>query len=191
MPNYCYYQMRVVGKKENVEEFVKIMQADYNYQSMKFDYEKHIGGRVFEASVDEFEEVANGIYGANISGDCAWSVLSCMFDGPYCYYNDIKEKYGAECRSTTVPIESERLNLSIEIYSEESGMCFQEHYLVKNGVVEIADCVDWYEYCVDEYETKEEAEKELEMEITEEEWETGQQECCFRRGGFDDWSFEI
>ena len=55
MPNYCTYKMKVVGDKENVEEFIKIMQSDYDYRKMEFDHEKHMGGRVFEANVDEFE----------------------------------------------------------------------------------------------------------------------------------------
>ena len=190
MPNYCYYQMKVVGKKENVEEFIKVMQADYDYSEMKFSFDRHMGGRVFEAYVDEFKEIEKGNYAALISGDCAWSVVCCMFDGALTYHNDLKTRHPENCKSTTIPIESENLDLDIEIFSEESGMCFQEHYLVRKGVIEIDDCVDYNEYYVEEYATKEEAEEELEIEITDEEWEYAQKECSFSRGGLE-WDFEI
>lgn len=161
MPNYCNYQMKVVGKKENVEELIKIMKANYDYGTMKFDYERHMGGRVFEAEDNGIEEIENGLHETYISGYCAWSVYSCMFDGDHTYYHNLKKNYGDQCRSTTVPIESKKLNLDIEIYSEECGCCFQEHYLIRKGDIEVDDCVDWNEYCIDEYETKEEAEKKI------------------------------
>ena len=48
MPNYCNYDMKIVGKKENVEEFIKVMKVDYNYTDMKFGFDRHMGGRVFD-----------------------------------------------------------------------------------------------------------------------------------------------
>jgi hypothetical protein len=43
MPNYCNYSMRVVGKqRKNVEEFIKIMNADYNYGTMEFNSDRHM-----------------------------------------------------------------------------------------------------------------------------------------------------
>lgn len=190
MPNLCNYQMKVVGKKENVEEFIKIMQANYDYRAMEFSHDKHMGGRVFEAYVDEFKEVDNNKFAAIICGDCAWSVSSCMFGGEWSYYNGFKNDYQDKCRSTTVPIESKELDLNIEIFSEESGCCFMEHYLVRKGDVEIEDCVDWEEYFIDEYETKEEAEEELGVEFTDEEWENAEDGCVINRGGIE-WDYEI
>ena len=187
MPNYCNYEMKVVGKKENIEEFIKIMNSNYNYRTMEFDYERHMGGGVFEAEDDGIRKQGD-LYETIIMGDCAWSVHSCMFDDVFSYYHHFKKDYGDECRSTTIPIESQRLSLDIEIYSEEPGCCFQEHYLIMKGDVEIDDCVDYYEYCLEEYETKEEAEKDLEIEITDEEWEN---EEYISRGGYEEWTFSI
>ena len=31
MPNYCYYEMRVKGKPENVNQFILSLQSDYGY----------------------------------------------------------------------------------------------------------------------------------------------------------------
>lgn len=187
MPNLCFYSMCIKGKKDNVVEFIKIIQAGYNYISMTFDDDRHFC-RVFDADViDGIKQVENDIYQAVINGNCAWSVRCCMFaDG---YYEDLKRDYPNEYRCTTLPIESERLNLDIEVFSEETGMCFQEHYVIKNGEVVVSECVDYEEYWHDDFETKEEAEEEYDIEITDEEWNNG--EDYFSRGGFESWAFSI
>lgn len=188
MPNYCYYSMCVKGKKESVEEFEKVISADYDYGTMQFSHDRHMF-RVFEADTEGIEKLGKGVYQQVFNGSCAWSVHSCMFAGAHSYYESLKERYPHEFRGTTLLIESERLNLDIEVFAEETGMCFQEHYLIRNGELHIDECVDYYEYWVEEFETKEEAEEELEIEITDEEWNDN--EGTIRRGGFGDWDFII
>jgi hypothetical protein len=181
--------MCVKGTKENVEEFIKIIQADYDYGTMKFSHDRHFF-RVFEADYDEVEEIGDKIYQVIINGYCAWSVNSCMLDQHFSsYYNNLKERYPNEFRGTTLIIESKRLNLDVEVYSEEGGMCFQEHYIILKGDMTCDECVDWEEYFLGDYDTKEEAEEELEIEITDEEWNSG--EDYISRGGFKNWDFEI
>lgn len=191
MPNLCTYSMCVTGKKNDVEEFIKVAQADYDYGTMEFSYDRHFF-RVFEAYYDEIEELGPNVDGDNIyqviiNGECAWSVGCCMFSVGY--YDDLKERFPNEFRGTTIPAESKRLNLSIEIFSEECGCCFQEHYTVIDGDIIEDECVDWYEYDLSEYDTKEEAEADLGFEITDEEWDSGEE--YISRGGFGDWSFSI
>lgn len=186
MPNYCYYSMCVKGSKKNVEEFIKVMQADYNYSEKHFTFDRHMF-RVFSAYADEVERDKGNVYSTVINGDCAWSVSTCMFEGNY--YNSLKERYPDEFRGTTLLRESKRLKLNIEVYSEESGCCFQEHYVIMDGDLIVDECVEWEEYSLDEYETKEEAERELEITITDEEWSDN--EGYITRGGFDNWDFEI
>ena len=186
MPNYCNYSMKVVGTKQNIQEFIKVIQADYNYYDMTFSYDRHMF-RVFEAEHDEIEERADGRFETVINGYCAWSVASCMFAAGY--YRDSQKSHPDNFKGTTLDIESKNLNLDIEVYSEEPGCCFQEHYIIINGDIVCDECVDWYEYWVEEYESKEDAQEELEIEITDEEWDTC--DGCIRRGGFDDWCFEI
>ena len=188
MPNYCNYSMCVVGKKENIEEFIKVIQADYDYGTMEFSHDRHMF-RVFEAECEGVEERCDDIYQTIINGYCAWSVSSCMLRGGY--YSRFKENHPNNFRGTTLDMESAKLNLEIEVYSEESGCCFQEHYIIINGDIECDECVDWTEIWVEEFETKEEAEEELELEITDEEWAAGQEEGYFTRGGFENWDFEI
>jgi hypothetical protein len=180
------YSMCVKGKKESIEEFIKVMQADYDYGTMEFSYDRHFF-RVFEANYEEIEQLDLDEYQVIINGYCAWSVSSCMFKSYY--YRDLKERYPNEFRGTTLQSESIRLGLDIEVYSEECGCCFQEHYVILNGAVTVEESVDWYEYDLSEFDTKEEAEEELEIEITDEEWNSG--EDFIGRGGFGDWDFTI
>lgn len=188
MPNYCNYSMCVVGKqRKNVEEFIRVMNAGYDYGTMEFDYDRHMF-RVFEAVNDEIEERADGRFQTIINGYCAWSVSSCMLESGY--YGRVKRDYPDNFRGTTLPLESERLGVDIEVFSEESGMCFQEHYVIIDGEIACDECVDWEEVWIDDYKTKEEAEEDLGIKITDEEWVTGLEEGYFTRGGFD-WDFEI
>ena len=184
MPNYCNYSMCVKCTKENVEEFVKVIKADYDYNNMQFTYHRHMF-RVFEAECNEIEEIDCGVYRTIINGYCAWSVATCMLEDGY--YRDNRKKFGINSRGTTLIKESDMLNLEIEVFSEECGCCFQEHYVFDNGEVLCDDCVDYEEYWFDDYETKEEAEEELEIDITDEEWVEGFSSC----GGFSEWSFDI
>lgn len=177
--------MYVKGTKENVEEFIKVIQADYDYDTMEFSFDRHLQ-RVFSADADELELLGNNKYLATINGECAWSVATCMLEDGY--YSQMKARFGDKFRGSTLENESERLNLDIEVYSEECGMCFQEHYVIRNGYVDVEACVEWNEYFLDDYETKEEAEEDIGTKITDEEWDIRE---IITRGGFDNWECTI
>lgn len=134
MPNYCDYDMRVVGKKENVDEFINVIKADYNYGKEIPATSKHLF-RVFEADVldDYCYTKEDGRYSCDINGYCAWSVYCCMLEGTGTYYNDCKERYPDKFMGTSLLKLSKELDLDIEVFSEEPGVCFSEHYLIKNG----------------------------------------------------------
>lgn len=188
MPNYCNYSMRVVGKETNVDEFIKIIQTDYHFDDNgKCSVDRHFW-RVFEADVAD-EDVTDGIKTVTIDGYCAWSVYSCMFDGPHTYQGDHSDPKSG---GTTLPLESARLHLDIELFSEEMGCEFMEHYLIRNGKVEIEDCVYFAEYCTDDYETVEEMNEDLGTDVTQEEFDYANKHCdgYIRRGGME-WDFEI
>ena len=175
MPNYCYYEMRVKGKPENVNQFILSLQSDYGYTPVEisnrmltyprgkmliypndnnrrvFKVRQQISSphlfRVFEANLirDQCYYIPpdeNGDIIRTISGYCAWSVYSCMFEGRCTYYNDFMRDFGIRYIGffgTTIPKLSRLLNLDIEIFSEETGVCFQEHYRVTNGNIIIND----------------------------------------------------
>ena len=189
MPNYCSYSMKVKGTPENVQEFVNIIQVNYLYQEdgtcvdfkTKEPIERHLW-RVFEADIFD-DEIIDDIRSVTITGCCAWSVYSCMCAGRSTYQNDNPNKNG-----TTLENESARLNLSIEVFSEEPGCCFMEHYVYVNGKEIIGDCVDWNEYYVGDFETVEELNAEYNTNFTQEEFESDE---YLHIGGmewiFDEW----
>lgn len=162
MPNFCDYEMRVRGKKENVEKFIDIIKCNYDYSKKEFTSDRHLS-RVFEANScwkdEEYElhEYEDGTVADVIYGYCAWSVYSCMMEGERTYYRDLKERYKDESRVTSLIECSKDLDLDIEAFSEELGFEFMEHFLIRKGVVEIDDCVEYketYNKETDEYETE-------------------------------------
>ena len=120
MPNYCDYAMRVKGTYEAIDEMEKRL-TDY-------DHTPHFW-RVFEANrTDGISEVPEGDDAdmvTEFSGTCAWSVFSCMCKGKGTYANDCTDKSVTTSLSET----AKELELEIEVYSEEPGIGFAEHYL--------------------------------------------------------------
>lgn len=152
MPNYCDGFMYVRGYKDNVDEFVRILNADYSYFKKKpdgspdylnkewctddanFSYKPHFF-RIFETQI--LQEVYNsGVYKCiSIDLTCAWSFYCCMFNGPLSYFDDMEREHYGNHFGTHILRESKRLQLEIEMWSYEPGMCFQEHYKICSGVL--------------------------------------------------------
>lgn len=132
MPNWCHFEMRVKGKRKNIEEAWKqIFGLDFD-NGGKFLYRVHTDD-------DSFEFNENGI--AVIKGNCAWSVRSCMFNGDGTYLESQKES--AEYRyATSIDKISEDFALDIEICSEETMMGFIEEYYISKGDIEYGECYD-------------------------------------------------
>ena len=153
MPNYCDYKMRIIGRTENVKELIKILQCT-DYLNIHFY-------RIFEASDYDYEKYGL-LTSARVDGYCAWSVFCCMLPGAFSYYDETrlpdgvyaneKDKKQIESGSNLL-IETKRLNLTVEIWSFESGMCFSEHIIVSNGIMIRNKCLDFYDIYIDEYNT--------------------------------------
>lgn len=151
MPNYCDYEMKINGKKENVEKLISYLQAEYSYKgdgTVECSADKHFF-RVFGADVLEEYEIDPGkedtLYTAIVGGCCAWSVYSCMMQGEHTYYNRVKESNKKEFYGTHMIEATRELDLEVEIFSEEPGCGFMEHYRIDKGEVLVDDCVDWCE----------------------------------------------
>ncbi len=121
MANWCSFRMMVRGKKDGVDTFYRYL-TDYENSPRYF-------ARIFNAEKDS-ESIDGEIKTMRLSGDCAWSVYSCMCEGKYTYYSDSHE---------TVPKliclreATELLHIEVEIKSEEPGMGFWEHFHYKDG----------------------------------------------------------
>jgi len=144
MPNYCNYAMRVKGSHEAIDEMEKRL-TDY-------DHTPHFW-RVFEA--DRTDDVAPAGDGADMvtefNGYCAWSVHTCMNEGPASYATDFAD----QGKSTSLAKTAKDLGLEIEVFSEEPGIGFAEHYLYLNDGTAIEDETEFEEvwWDRDEYET--------------------------------------
>src|SRR5690554_2003768 len=78
MANWCSYSMRVKGSKESKKKFIDLFLDDNNDNSHKKVY----FARTW--TTDDFEDLRRSIEEEEvltISGYCAWSVNSCMFEG--------------------------------------------------------------------------------------------------------------
>ena len=149
MANLCSFSMKVKGNKSDIEQFYNAMMQNG----------KIYMGRGAEASIDW-----DGDNVALIDGCCKWSVHSAMVSNAISMRNDPKGWYWGdvnyeELEFITLFEACQRWNLVMEVYSEESGCEFQEHYICDKGDILCDECVDWAEYYLDDYETKEEAEE--------------------------------
>lgn len=127
-------------------------------------------GRVFAVCIAEQDEKS-----ATVEGDCAWSVNSAMYN---------------------LPKIIEELGLSVEVYSEELGMAFEEHYLYTDGVLDLEEVEDIYEFSIEDIESDEsdfwENEIVKQEGITHDNYnEYFDDSDYIKVGGFGNWDFEI
>lgn len=179
MANICGFSMCVKGQHEDIEAFYNAMSQNGNIYM----------GRGADAEI-QYEDEENRAF---IDGWCKWSIQSALIthaismrtEPEIWHFGNVD---ASQLEFITLVEACEKWNLTVEVYSEECGCEFQEHYVIDKGETVCSECVDYYEYYLDDYETKEEAEEELEIEITDEEWDEG---GYISRGGFEEWSFEI
>ena len=157
MPNYCFADIKVRGYKDNVDEFTRILQADYDYNTMEFTHKPHFF-RIFDAHI--VDEKLEGVMKTTwYSIECAWSVSCCMCNGPFSYYDENKERfikeYGA-FYATNLQKCAQKLGLFIEIFSSEEGMEFNEYMLYNNQGMKLRDdCYNMNNYDLNDYASRE------------------------------------
>ena len=162
MANHCHFMIKVKSKtKKNIKIFKDIATTSYNYVNGVNEENKDHLCRIFDFEYNDPNEriikEKDGMYSCIFDGVCAWSVYSCMFTGDGTYFNDFKELYGKESMATNIPEISEDLELDIEIFSEEVGCEFMEHYVVKQGQITTEETVEYieeYNEETDEYTSK-------------------------------------
>ena len=129
MANNCDFTMMVRGKPENVGTFYRYL-TDYKNSPKNF-------ARIFSAEIDSESVSDSGIKTMQVSGDCAWSVYSCMCEGEHTYYSEDQSGKLTCLREAT-----KELNLEVEIRSTEPGFNFWEHFWYKDGECLCDDCGD-------------------------------------------------
>ena len=122
MANYCEFDMRVVGKRPNINELISLLKYEGTGEIDGF-------GRIYELNVtNEYDE--DKLSSADLSGDCAWSIYSGLIEDGLLN-------------------ETKRLHLVLEAYSREPGMGFAEHYIISGGEIIGNEVVAYNEYHVD------------------------------------------
>jgi len=141
MANDCLYEMQIRGSKRAIARVIACLKADYNYTEKKPAH-KHFF-RVFDCYDDsELNDNGDGTFTKYVYGYCAWSVHSCMMgnEGELSCYNMCKENYKDIFMGTT--LEEQSKDCIIEVFSEEPGMAFSEHYIYNHGVCECDTCIE-------------------------------------------------
>ncbi len=179
MANTCNFSMKVIGEKASIKQFYNALIQNGNLWI----------GRGADCEIIYEDESYT-----QIDGICKWSIQSALIDNAISMKKEPEKWYFGKNESDgltfiTLIEASEKWNLDIEVFSKETGFEFMEHYLIRKGEVEIDDCIDYQEIWVDEYETKEEAEEDLDTTFTDEEWEN--RECGYIQRGGVEWDFEI
>lgn len=166
MANYCRYEMKIKGTRESCEQWFERMCHD--------DDPKHFR-RLFEpVNIDE-QGGSESEYYMILSGDCAWSLETCCRKSGYSIGKDLFAENSRE------------LHITMEAYSSEPGIGFQEHYIYQNGECIADKCVDWIEWYWDktEYPTFELFKRDVNLpdSVTENDFDDG----VYQVGGFQDW----
>lgn len=171
MANICKFEMKIVGSFENMQKF---------YEALIQKDDIWIGRGAGNTNIRYDENKQSAI----IDGRVSWTIKNALVIAA----NDMKKEKEIQC--LTLWEACKLYDVVMEVYSKEDGTQFQQHILCNKGNVEIDDTVNWYEYVEEQfevYETKEEMEKELEITLSEQEW----QDKYATGGGFKSWNFQI
>lgn len=147
MANLCSFQMEIRGSIEGILKFFNALTQEGDVWM----------GRGADATLylDEKNE------SASIDGCCKWSIQSALIDDAMSMDHQKKTGKGywswdkeSQKRDYITLFEAcKKYHVNMEVYSEECGCEFQEHYKYENGY-ELEDCVDYseeYDEETDEY----------------------------------------
>lgn len=151
MANICSFSMAVKGKKENIEQFINMIEQKGTIWM----------GRGAVIHSQDVEELEDGKYRYQIDGDTKWSIQSSLIDNAVSMRTE-PDKWGfgddvdkTKLSFVTLLEACEQLELAMEVYSEECGIGFQEHFVFDDGELiehEVVDYTEEYNEETDEYE---------------------------------------
>ena len=132
MANVCSYDLKVVGKYEDVCNFYNCLIGEEAYE------DNEMSTRIYDAECCKIEG-----FGSNtafyITGSCAWSVLSSFID----YH---------ESDGISILDFSKNHCLTLEFFSEECGLEFAEHYIIENGLITTEEVAKYKEFYIEDVE---------------------------------------
>lgn len=179
MANYCGFELHARAKILNENALIE-MKRKFGFGSNGFSTEETEDSFYFlNAHLDEYK-LKDGYYVLHICGDCKWAV-----NGPLLQQLDKFAKMHT---------------LDMEIYSEESGVGFQEHYQWENGERVVKECKDMLEFNIDDIMDDEDGEFDYifqnklcqEVLCTKDNYQSfADDDGYIRLGGFSNWDFEF
>ena len=137
MANECTFIMKVTGNTKGIKRIVNAATTTYDDT---LESPEHFW-RIFDFYLTSASKLNDEIYSFDFEGVCAWSVYSCMLDGPLTYQNKNPKNSGITLQQI-----SKEEHLIIEVYSQEPGLCFSEHFLIVFGEIIINEEEDYYEF---------------------------------------------
>lgn len=163
MANNCYYRMKAVADNEDaLKRFVEIM---------KYNDDEFFIYRCFNADAEGEIQKENELFSLIITGDVAWSCVK-WFDGVEdfdCKAQNLDGTLRNNSHYITLDLLCNKLGIGLEVWSQESGCEFEEHYIVnRKGEIVINEEEVWSQ---DWWDEENNCEREEPIEI----------------GGFDDW----
>ena len=173
MANLCDIDMHARGTRKHLEQFIDALTQKDNIWIGR--------GAEVNVSYNDDEDLSN----AEIFGYCKWSIVSALIDNAISMRQHPEKWYtGTDKDLTFITLDeaSKIYDLDIEAYSNEPGCEFEEHYLIRKGIIEKDECVDYQEYFKCDFDTKEDFEKTYKIEVTDEEWDDDSD--YISRGGF-------
>ena len=134
MANNCSYNIRVVAKDaEAIKRVFDIMRYKdkefYLYRVFSVEREFGLHERPWKG----------GFFYADFFGDVAWGCDRWINDNP-----DMENKSETGAHYSTFVEICKALSVGVEIFAEEEGCGFQEHFIVNHdGEVVCAECANW------------------------------------------------
>jgi len=165
MANYCFFTMYAEGKPESIDELVARMVTEY-------DHDKGVGNRphfwgVFGVDVDDKAPRTEGTRLVEISGQCPWSVWSCMTDGEDSVARSKAEDPKLAPYCTSLKKTANEFGIEIEVFSDEPTGCVEEHFHYSPNGLSVEEWCEYEEidWDSDEYPTF--ADLDAEYDLTE------------------------
>lgn len=139
MANDCYFRMEVKGRtKKSLKEFISILEGIHP-EGVSFY-------KVYDVFATDIEK-AGKVFMTTLEGCCAYSINSSMLDDEDSYYRQLSS---SDPGLTNLELESKRLSLEINVFSEEIIDEIEEHVLIKNGKVKTYELKEFDSYYEDE-----------------------------------------
>lgn len=183
MPNICDYEMRAKGNPAQLQELVYDMLGE---NADKTPRTPHMA-RVFDAEVMGKAPNADGTETWTISGNCAWSAVSCMTaDGPGTY--GYEAKVNGQDWFIGLVEEAKQRNLEIEVHDCECGCAFATRIIAVPGEPLSIEGFDYTEvFWEDGFDTEEDLKRlTKEHDLTPDEVKTLREGDYVVRSNFDD-----